>query len=297
MPSISVSAVNVPSITIQAQQTVDIVYTLSGTPSSGTLTCIWQNKGLYCVKALNIGSNATPAISLPQQNVNILSVVDLPSSLDHQGVIDNGSNRIAINIPYASGGNGNYEAYTSSWVENHVSKGELNDINRFRLTYPSGTFSSSGGVIPAVIEVDGDGIFNVRKVGVGVQTHIVSFPVKINGNTLGVIGLYALGGVPDRNFSDANHKFIYMPVVALDGNVWLNNNLGANYANLNHSQFNPTKQATASNDHHAYGSLFQWGRYSDGHELMNWSSSTSGTGSGTTTTNATSDTPGPQLVY
>jgi hypothetical protein len=48
-----------------------------------------------------------------------------------------------------------------------------------------------------------------------------------------------------------------------------------------------------SNDHHAYGSLYQWGRYSDGHELMTWTSGTSGTAvNGTTSTNATTDTPG-----
>ena len=43
---------------------------------------------------------------------------------------------------------------------------------------------------------------------------------------------------------------------------------------MNHAQFNPAQQATAYNDHHAYGSLFQWGRYADGHELMNSTSST-----------------------
>ena len=71
----------------------------------------------------------------------------------------------------------------------------------------------------------------------------------------------------------------------------MNHNLGADYTNLNHASFNPDQQATATDDHLAYGSFFQWGRYSDGHELINWTSATAGTAvNGTTSTNA--DTPG-----
>jgi hypothetical protein len=88
----------------------------------------------------------------------------------------------------------------------------------------------------------------------------------------------------------------YLPVTAEDGNVWLNNNLGADYANTANAAFNPAQQATSTTDHRAYGSLFQWGRYSDGHELINWSNSTTGFAiNGTTTTLSTTDTPGNSL--
>lgn len=40
--------------------------------------------------------------------------------------------------------------------------------------------------------------------------------------------------------------------------------------------FDPAQQATAYNDFRAYGSTFQWGRFSDGHELNNYSNATSG---------------------
>jgi hypothetical protein len=53
-----------------------------------------------------------------------------------------------------------------------------------------------------------------------------------------------------------------------DGKVWLNNNLGADYSNVSSSSFSPGTQATVYNDYHAYGSLFQWGRPADGHELI-----------------------------
>lgn len=49
------------------------------------------------------------------------------------------------------------------------------------------------------------------------------------------------------------------------GKIWMDRNLGA------------SQVATSSSDYLAYGSLFQWGRKSDGHELINWTSSTTGT--------------------
>ena len=103
----------------------------------------------------------------------------------------------------------------------------------------------------------------------------------------------AVTGIPDLNFDvpqDANsggfsgqylHRFIYVPAYGMDGKVWLSNNLGANYANLdNFANFNPGKQAESPTDHNAYGSLFQWGRIDAqhkgvlGHELIERVSST-----------------------
>ncbi len=89
----------------------------------------------------------------------------------------------------------------------------------------------------------------------------------------------------DRNFykktnGKFEHKFIYLPVVNNStGRTWLNNNLGAEYADSTNSNgnYNPEQQATASTDYLAYGSLFQWGRKADGHELMNWIADHNGT--------------------
>jgi uncharacterized protein (TIGR02145 family) len=65
------------------------------------------------------------------------------------------------------------------------------------------------------------------------------------------------------------------------GKKWLDRNIGAK------------RQATAFKDYQAYGDLFQWGRPADGHQLINWTSSTAGTAvNGTTTTQATTDNPG-----
>ncbi len=74
------------------------------------------------------------------------------------------------------------------------------------------------------------------------------------------------------------HRFVYLPVKNnTTGRTWLNNNLGADYANVDSSAYDPSQQAKTSTDYFAYGSSFQWGRKADGHELRNWTSGTSGT--------------------
>lgn len=103
-------------------------------------------------------------------------------------------------------------------------------------------------------------------------------------------------GVKDRFYGDGIHDFIYMPIVGEDGRVWLNNNLGANYANRNLPVFNPKKQAESADDYNAYGSLHQWLRYSDGHELITWTSATTGTPVNGTTTVLADDPANPLFI-
>uniref|UniRef100_UPI004047C07D hypothetical protein n=2 Tax=Algoriphagus sp. TaxID=1872435 RepID=UPI004047C07D len=55
-------------------------------------------------------------------------------------------------------------------------------------------------------------------------------------------------------------------VNATTGKIWMDRNLGA------------TQVATSSTDHLAYGSLYQWGRGSDGHQIIVWTSSTTSNG-------------------
>jgi uncharacterized protein (TIGR02145 family) len=70
----------------------------------------------------------------------------------------------------------------------------------------------------------------------------------------------------------------YYPVNAASY-TWLDRNLGA------------SRVATSSTDYQAYGSLYQWGRKSDGHQCINWTSSTTGTPvNGTTTTQCSNGT-------
>jgi hypothetical protein len=70
-------------------------------------------------------------------------------------------------------------------------------------------------------------------------------------------------------------------VVSTTGKIWMDRNLGA------------SRVATSSTDFLSYGSIYQWGRGNDGHQLMNFTSSTAGSGVNTTvTTLSTTDIPG-----
>jgi hypothetical protein len=73
-------------------------------------------------------------------------------------------------------------------------------------------------------------------------------------------------------------------VLSPTGRIWLDRNLGA------------SRVATSSTDYLAYGSLYQWGRGSDGHQLTNWTSSTAGTPFNSyTVTQSSTDAPGHSL--
>lgn len=262
---VSVSSVSPSSVTLAAGASQLIEYSLSGTPgSTGTLQGDWASIGLSCTKTVSVAAGDA-TFTLPQTAI-VFSVSDGVPLIDVQGVVDNAVNQFTVEIPYTSGV-GSYNAYTGVYVSNNPGTAEGGDANSFRLTYPSGVFSSSG-TITATIEVDGDGSFNAEKQLFGIQETIASLDFQVNGVSKGNVNLDVSGGIPDRAFANPNHRFIYLPVMAKDGNVWLNHNLGAQYTNANHVAFDPSQQATSILDFNAYGSLYQWGRGSDDHELV-----------------------------
>ena len=291
---ISVSSVNPTSITVSPGSSQLVEYTLTGTPTSaGVLIGSWSKLGLSCFQTVDvINGRATFESTLP--SALVVSMNDGTPVVDVQGVVDNNTNQLTVSIPY-TGGIGSYSAYTGTYVPNNAGTAEGGDANSFRLTYPAGTFSTSGEIV-ATLQVDGDGSFNAKKLLFNSQELIATLDFKVNGVSHGNVNLNVISGTPDRNFADADHQFVYFPVTAADGNVWLNHNLGAHYTDLNHPQFNPVQQATSHDDFLAYGSLYQWGRFSDGHELCTYTNGTTGAAdNGITFANANSDTPGDNL--
>jgi len=89
---------------------------------------------------------------------------------------------------------------------------------------------------------------------------------------------YNRGDIGCVTFIYRGQSVTYSTVRAGDGNIWLQQNLGA------------VKVADSSADADAYGHLFQWGRWDDGHQLRTSNAQTvmpsvnnpSGLGSGTT---------------
>lgn len=229
-------------------------------------------------------------------NINVVNADGTPDAVtvDVQGSIT--ETGITVRIPIASvTGSGNILAWTSTFVVPAM-YAEDGQSRTLELSWAAQSYTSTSTYITATIKSLG-GTFLAKKLDInagigndylGLLLGAFQYPY----NNAGAITGYEvrdIPGIPDRMFglSDASslvrHNFLYLPIEAEDGRVWLNNNLGANYTNINHSSFNITQQATSTTDANAYGSLYQWGRFSDGHEFRT---------STTTATRSTTDTPG-----
>jgi uncharacterized protein (TIGR02145 family) len=190
---VTVLSVAPATLTLNAAQSGTITYTLQGTPATtGTLTGTWSKLTLNCVKTKAVtNGDATP--SLPAG----ATVVSLSPSI--QGIVSNTApNKKIINVTY-TGGLGSYDAYTSGWIANSSGSGEAGDTNSFRISYPAGTFSTSG-TLAVTVEVDGDGSFNAKKISAGTTLTIATIPLNINGNYKGDITLKIVTcGAPTSN--------------------------------------------------------------------------------------------------
>ncbi|MGZ8551327.1 MAG: hypothetical protein ACXWV2_11720, partial [Chitinophagaceae bacterium] len=132
--------------------------------------------------------------------------------------------------------------------------------------------TASGSFISVMNNLEATTTYYVRayatnSVGTGYGA-VVTFTTSADPNTVSFT----------YNGATVTYGVITSPVT---GRKWLDRNLGA------------SRVATAFNDRMAYGHLFQWGRPADGHQLINYTTSTSGSGvNGKTKTLATSDVPG-----
>jgi len=181
----------------------------------------------------------------------------------------------------------------ASFTEDNVARDVI-------FSYPDAMLAVGSGTISATLQAVG-GTLNVKKLDLqtgigndGLGWLLAQFTCSTNssGGTA-IFQVRNIAAIPDRNYADAAHRMVYYPVLGLDGKTWLNNNLGADYANTTKASFNPVKQAEVSRDLNAYGSLFQWGRFADGHELINWVNYANGLAvvTSTTSTRPSNDVP------
>jgi hypothetical protein len=108
--------------------------------------------------------------------------------------------------------------------------------------------------------------------------------VNTTGTNAGSCAFFRKTYLPDQNYTgtirnDGQHRFLYKVITGPGNKQWLQTNLGAHYNQVGHPSFNPEMSATGVDDYLAFGSLFQLGRNSDGHELVNWASATAVTSS------------------
>ncbi len=271
------------------------------------------------IQAVVDAVNATilPAnISITDDSLDsyVVSIYDTDYNVDIPGVIDNSTEQITIDIPYTvtDGESVNLAAYSSTANLSSAHSEETEDSVVLTFAYPAQTGLSGTGTFTGTITVDdtngvNDDTYNTKKLDIDDDNNITLATFDYATDDAGTLGTYTitvLSGVLDRMYgvsdnasNTESHKFIYIPIVSPDtGKIWLNNNLGAEYADATNpnGNFNPVAQATAVGDYLAYGSLFQWGRSPDGHELMTRTNATTATAVyGTTSTN--DDNPGHSL--
>ena len=225
------------------------------------------------------------------------------SALDVQGSLTTGG--VTLKIPYTVvTATVSLPAFsqTINVPASYTQDGIARDVT---FSYSAASLAVGSGTINATLQAVG-GTLNAKKLDI--QTGIgndnlgwllAQFTCATNssGGTAN-FQFRNIAAIPDRNYADAAHRMLYLPVLGADGKIWLNNNLGANYANTTKASFNPAAQASSSTNQNAYGSHYQWGRYSDGHELMNWTSASAGTYvNASTSGTSSSTTPGSSNLH
>lgn len=149
----------------------------------------------------------------------------------------------------------------------------------------SGTFTAAG---TQTVNLIGSGIPTDYTVDNNMFNYTVT---NTTGTNAGSCSFPRRVYVPDQNYTgnirnDGRHRFLYRVITGPGNKHWLQTNLGAHYNQVGHPNFNPDAAATNADDYLAFGSLFQVGRNSDGHELLTWTSATSATGLSPTATPA-----------
>ena len=310
-----------------------LTYNITGTPSGvGTASFAINIGGKTCSLTRTVVAPITiPAtITLAQDRVYMIaSVYDQdylpytapsgPATINTQAA--NGVNEavtvnvqgsittagVNIKIPVTATGSGTLPAYSTTITIPANLTEEGTSSRDLTLSWASQAYTASTKTINATIAAVG-GTLNAKKLDInagigndylGILMGQFTYPYNNAGNmtTYSVRDIAGIPdkmfGLPDNNSNSTTHMMLYLPTVAEDGKIWLNNNLGAHYANINHASFNPAQQATSATDYLAYGSLIQWGRKPDGHELITYTNATTGTANGTTSTN--SDAPADAL--
>lgn len=219
--------------------------------------------------------------------------------VDLQGVIP--TSGLTVYIPATTTGSGTVGAWSQT-INIPANLTEDGISRNITLSWSSQSYNASTKSITATLKAE-VGTLNARKLdvnaGIGndyLGVLLGTFQMPNSGTPKGY-QVRIIAAIPDKMFNQPdvagsfNHNFLYLPIQAEDNNVWLNNNLGADYTNINSPSFNIGKQAASATDFHAYGSLFQWGRKPDGHDLINWTAPNIGAAVNPITTGTTNDNP------
>lgn len=220
----------------------------------------------------------------------IISINDLKYKINIEGNIDINTNH-QIKIPYyiSSSKKVDLDEYKQVVTLNNNYSSENEHNAKLILSYPKQFGLSGNGYINATLEIDDkessihDNKFKTKQLEIekddGYTLAEFTYPRNFLYNQYGVLEIKVISGIKDKMYKKRDnagniqsHNFVYYPIVSpITGKIWLNNNLGAKYSDINNIYLygNLFKQAKSIVDVDAYGNLFQWGRKSDGHEFRN----------------------------
>jgi len=286
-----------------------LTYTLTGTPSAGgSANFAIAIGGQSCTVKVTIDFTIPTNITLEKNFYHLVSSIydtdylpytaptttasltpvnadgSTDPTIDYQGRVT--TTGIKFVLPVTTTGSGTLPAFISEPISVAVNRTQDGISRDVVLSWESQTYTANTNRIYVTVRTL-SGTLNIKKLDInsglgndalGVVIANIIFPYN-NAKADGTLRLRGISGVPDRMFnlpdnsSSGNittHRFIYTPVMGEDNRIWLRHNLGADYTNLQKADFDPGQDATSVTDYRAYGSMFQWGRKPDGHELVNW---------------------------
>ena len=279
------------SVSLAAGESRVITYYLKGTPQYGTI------KGRFLVgiyeQYQNISVDQGFAV-FDDYDVYVFSWQDPAINRSYQGRIDNAEYKIPVKLPYVKGDGQTFGEFSAvKEIGTGANKRTL------KLTIPGGTLWKNNGVITngynvvtGTLEVlETTPYLAPMKKSEEADEEIAEFSVQLtSAMTPFKVKVLVTGGVKDKQYNYATpglnkyeHRFVYSKVMVYNRQVWLDKNLGAYYADAMRFQDFGKDQTYAkrsplgeSIDYRMLGSIFQWGREADGHELVDWPSTIKG---------------------
>ena len=208
-------------------------------------------------------SNGTSWFVISDGNNGAITALTCGSATNN-GTLTSGTAASGVSsaVPYTGGNGGTHSGQTVSST----------GVTGLTATLSAGSLASGSGSLT----------YNIT--GTPASSGTATFAISIGGQTCNLtrtVNSSFTCGTSTVTFTYNGASVTYGTVLSSTGACWLDRNLGA------------TQVATSSTDYLAYGDFFQWGRGADGHQLITWTNSTTGTAvNGTTATLSTTDTPG-----
>ena len=288
------------SVTVAPGTSQVVTYTLKGKPQAGNIKARLE-VGIYAVEqnySIGVGfaefqDHSIYVFSWKEDN----SVQGpRPANQTYQGKIDNSEYKIPVKIPYKNGDGREFGEFTKT-----VTIGTGSNQRTLKLTIPGGKLHKNTNpnlynVITGTLEVLEPTPYLAPLLEAGsADEEIASIPVQLTSATLPFnLKVMATGGVKDKQYNYLtagvagryDHRFVYSKVMLYNQQVWLDKNLGAYYADatsyldFGNDQTYERRSPSDGGDYRGLGSLFQWGREADGHELVDWKTTDPNDGAG-----------------